>query len=345
MNHIDPNQRSGLLLLSPNLHDAYAHQYNFSWERQFLNTWMLRLGYVGSRSKQLISALTVNRAQPVPGIPLTTDTYAERRADQRYNEILELTNMGDAYLDAGQISLAIPGRKGLSFAASYTFSKAIDTGSDYTSSGSGDEAYLDASQTQYDLKKDLKGPSRFDSRHTFLARFSYDLPAFGNGRLRPLTNGWNISGGTLIKSGLPFTLRIGSDSPGFGNVDGMSSDRPDLLDASILGRVIDNPDTSAQMLPRSAFGYLASGERRGNLGRNTFRKDGIENVNLAVTRQWILPSAHSERRLTFRVEAMNAFNHPQFDAPGFTLTNNNFGKITNTLNDGRVLQLGLRFYF
>jgi len=345
INHIDPNQRSGLLLLSPNLHDTYAHQHNFSWERQFLNTWMLRLGYVGSRSKQLISALTVNRAQPVPGIPLTTDTYAERRADQRYNEILELTNMGDAYLDAGQISIAIPGRKGLSFAASYTLSKAIDTGSDYTSSGAGDEAYLDASQTEYDIKKDLKGPSRFDSRHTFLARFSYDLPAFSTGRLRPLTNGWNISGGTLIKSGLPFTLRIGSDSPGFGNVDGMSSDRPDLLDPSVLGRVIDNPDTSALMLPRSSFGYLAPGERRGNLGRNTFRKDGIENVNLAITRQWILPSAHSERRLTFRVEAMNALNHPQFDAPGFTLTNNNFGKITNTLNDGRVLQLGLRFYF
>ena len=40
-------------------------------------------------------------------------------------------------------------RKGRSFAASYTISKALDTGSDYTSSGSGDEAYLDASQTEY----------------------------------------------------------------------------------------------------------------------------------------------------------------------------------------------------
>jgi hypothetical protein len=345
LTHIDPNTRSGLLLLSPNLRDAYAHQYNFSWERQLANMWMLRVGYVGSRSKQLFSALQINRAQPVPGIPLTTDTYAERRPDQRYNEILELTNMGDAYLDAGQVSIAIPGRKGLSFAASYTLSKAIDTGSDYTSSGSGDSAYLDASQTEADFKKDLKGPSRFDSRHTFLARFSYDLPAIRSGHWRSLTNGWNISGGTLIKSGLPFTLRVGSDSPGFGNVDGMSSDRPNLLDPSILGRAIDNPDTSAQMLPASAFAFLGPNDRRGNLGRNTFRKDGITNVNLAVTRQWILPSARSERRLTFRVEAMNALNHPQFDAPGFTLTSNNFGKITNTLNDGRILQLGLRFYF
>ena len=345
LSHIDANTRSGLLLLSANLHDAYAHQYNFSWERQFQNTWMLRLGYVGSRSKQLFSALQINRAQPVPGIPLTTDTYADRRADQRYNEILKLTNMGDAYLDAAQASVAIPGRHGLAFAGSYTFSKAIDTGSDYTSSGSGDEAYLDASQTEYELKKDLKGPSRFDSRHTFLARLSYDLPTFRNGQWRYLTNGLNISGGALLKSGLPFTLRVGSDSPGFGNVDGMSSDRPNLLNPSILGRAIDNPDTSTEMLPRSAFAYLGSEDRRGNLGRNTFRKDGIHNVNLAITRTWIFPSSRAERRLTFRAEAMNALNHPQFDAPGFTLVNNNFGKITNTLNDGRILQLGLRFYF
>ncbi len=346
LTHIDANTRSGLLLLSPQLRDAYAHQYNFSWEKQFQNSWLLRVGYVGSRSKQLFSVMQTNRAQPVPGIPLTTDTYSERRADQRYNEVMQLLNMGDAYLDAGLVSITIPGRKGLAFNATYTLSKAIDTGSDYTSSGGGEESYLDVSQTEYELKKDLRGPSRFDSRHTFLARFSYDLPVLrGSAWRRRLTSGWNLSGGTLIRSGLPFTVRVGSDSPGFGNVDGFSSDRPDIMDPSILGRSISDPNTSTLMLPRSAFAYLTPGERRGNLGRNTFRKDGIDNINVAMARQWILASGRTERRLLFRAEAMNAFNHPQFDAPGFTLVNNNFGKITNTLNDGRILQLVARLYF
>jgi hypothetical protein len=117
----------------------------------------------------------------------------------------------------------------------------------------------------------------------------------------------------LIKTGTPFTVRVGDDSPGYGNVDDLSSDRPNILDPSILGGNINNPDTSTEMLPRSAFAYLAPGATRGNLGRNTFRKDGIQNVNLAVTRQWLLPSRRPERRLIVRVEAMNALNHPQFD--------------------------------
>jgi hypothetical protein len=35
-------------------------------------------------------------------------------------------------------------------------------------------------------------------------------------------------------------------------------------------------------------------------------------------------------------------NHAQFDEPQRNLSSPAFGKITNTLNDGRVFQLGLR---
>ena len=128
-------------------------------------------------------------------------------------------------------------------------------------------------------------------------------------------------------------------------MDSITSDRPNLLDPSVLGRHIDNPDTALALLPRSAFGYISPGDVQGNLGRNTFRKGGIANLNLALARQWTLPSKGAERRLLFRAEALNATNHPQFDAPGFLLVNNNFGKITNTLNDGRILQFSLRLFF
>ena len=40
--------------------------------------------------------------------------------------------------------------------------------------------------------------------------------------------------------------------------------------------------------------------------------------------------------------AYNLTNHPQFEAPQINLTAPSFGRITNTLNNGRVLQLGLR---
>jgi hypothetical protein len=180
-----------------------------------------------------------------------------------------------------------------------------------------------------------------------LVNFSYDLPAARNGSRfrRGLLDGWNVSGAGLFKSGTPFTARLGSDAPGFGNVDGKQSERPNLLDPAVLGRTVDHPDTSRQRLPASAFSPLAPDQDRGNLGRATFRRDGIDNFNLALTKHWTLPSASAERRLLFRAEALNAFNHPQFDEPGVSLVNPNFGAITNTRNEGRIFQFSLRLIF
>ncbi len=338
--------RSGLFLLDSNLRDPYSHQYTFSWEKQFHRDWTLRLGYVGSRSFQLFIPLIANRAQPVPGIPLTTATIDVRRPDSRHYEVTRIVNMGSAYLDAAQVSLLRAWRKGLLLSVTYTFGKALDTGADYTSTGSGDDIISEAAQSEFESQKDMKGPSRFDSTHTLLFHMSYELPLkVGSSWGRALLTGWHVSGATLFRSGMPFSVSTGSDSPGFGNVDGKISDRPNVVDLSILGRTIDHPDRSRRGLPPSAFEFIRLGEQRGNLGRNTFRKDGIGNVNMAVTKEWRLPSNSFERKLLFRVEAINALNHSQFDAPGRSLANRDFGAITNTLNDGRVLELSLRLLF
>jgi hypothetical protein len=46
-----------------------------------------------------------------------------------------------------------------------------------------------------------------------------------------------------------------------------------------------------------------------------------------------------------RGEAYNLTNTPQFDEPQRNYSSPSFGHITNTLNDGRVLQLGVRIVF
>jgi hypothetical protein len=154
--------------------------------------------------------------------------------------------------------------------------------------------------------------------------------------------GWTFSGALLVKSGTPFTVSAGSDSPGYGNVDGSGSDRPSLVDPSVLGRAISHPDASRALLPRSAFAYIQPSELRGNLGRNTFRKGGIGNLNAAVSRTWTL---RGEKRLTFRAESINLSNTPQFAEPGHELASPEFAQITNTLNDGRTFRFLLRFGF
>ena len=146
----------------------------------------------------------------------------------------------------------------------------------------------------------------------------------------------------LLKTGTPFDVLSGSDAPGFGNVDGLQGDRPNVVDASVLGRAIGNPDTSARLLPRSAFAFIQPTDLRGNLGHNVFRKGGIANVNAALARSWRLGT---EKTVTLRAESINWLNTPQFAEPGKELTSPNFGLITNTLNDGRTFRFTLRLQF
>ncbi len=326
--------RSALVIFDRHLVDPYANQYNLSWERPLPGKTLLRLGYVGSRTVKIPYSLATNRARPVPGIPLTTATVNDRRPDPAHYEIVRIFNNGISYLDAAQAQFELPRLHGLLLHASYTFSKALDTGADYAHTAANRDSARGRSQSEDDIWGDKKGLSDFDGTHHLLLQYTYQLPW--------LLRRWEVAGAALFRTGTPSTLYIGSDAPGFGNVDGSPSDRPNILDPSILGRTIDNPDTAPLILRRDRFAYITPGDRRGNLGRNTFRRASIRNFNLAVQRTLGLPGNHN-RTLAFRAEAYNAFNHPQFDEPQRNYGSPAFGKITNTLNDGRILQFGLRF--
>lgn len=336
----DPNGRTSITTLAPDMVSPYAHQYNLQFERRIGKDYALKMGYVGSRSLKLLNGFVTNRAVPVDGIPLTTGTVDERRPDPRYYEVKQLVNGGIAYLDFAQAVFESRLHKGLQWSATYSFGKAIDEGVDYVSTAANRDMTAGRAQSQYESFHDRKGPSNFDSTHTLLLHYSYDLPRFGSSKAARWTmNGWMWSGSTLMKTGTPLTLFVGSDAPGFGNVDGSPSDRPNILDPSILGATISNPTIAPQILRRDRFGYITPGDLRGSLGRGTFRKGGIANFNTALSRQWRLPR---EKAVVFRAEAYNLTNHPQFDEPNRNLNAAVFGKITNTLNDGRVFQFSLR---
>jgi len=341
-----PGARYSPTLISPDLVAPYAHQYSLSWERLLGRGILIRLGYVGSRTIKPFFAGILNRAVIVPGIPRLPGTIDLRRPDQRYYEVYDIANGGIGYLDAAQVSLRIPSWEGLSLNASYTFSKAIDLGTDFTSTAANKDLTNGRDQSSTMAFEDRKGLSNFDSPHSFLVYYAYQLPSFGvaSGVAHNLLNGWVISGTALAKRGTPLTFFVGSDAPGFGNVDGSTGDRPNLLDPSILGMTFGDPDTSEAILSRDRFGYILPGDARGNLGRNNFRKGPIRNVNLALGRTWEVDWLEL-KSILFRLEATNLTNTPQFDEPQHNVTSPSFGRITNTLNQGRVFQASLRLDF
>ncbi len=334
----DPNARSVLFSYPEHLRTPYAHQYSFSWRLPLpARIGTVEAAYIGSRTWKLLYMQYLNRAEPLAGIAQTTATINDRRPDRRYFDFREINNSARAYYDAAKVTYSLASKRGATIESSYWFSKAIDTGATFVNIAAGDDANQGQAQTATNVAADLRGLSSFHQSHALLTRVSYSVP-FSHRLLRQ----WRMSSVFVAKSGIPFTVLTGSDGPGFGNVDGIVGDRPNLLDPSILGRTISHPDLATKLLPRSAFAYLSPTDRRGNLGSNVFLRAGYRNLNASLERRFVLPH---DRALSFRAESINALNTPQFSEPVADLSNPAFGKITNTLNDGRTFRLSLNLEF
>ncbi|MCH8268159.1 MAG: hypothetical protein IH846_11620, partial [Acidobacteria bacterium] len=347
---IPQERQSALNILNPDLVHPYSHQYTFSIERALPWASTFRIAYIGMRSFKLLTRGEYNRARVVSGIPTTTSTINKRRPDPRFTSIRRIESNSIAYYDAMQLSFQKRLTRGLMFRTTYTFGKNLDTGGDFTNTASV-EVPPEVGTASCELCSrfsDQKGPSIFDTPQVFILSYSYELPfaAGANGWKRALLEGWQISGTTLFQSGTTFHPHTGSDAPGFGNVDGQTSDRPHILRPDILGMSLDDPDTSQSIFDRAFFDTdIPHGDKgRGNIGYNTFRKDGTNNWNFAVGKLFRFAGGR-ERTLRFRAEFINLLNHAQFAKPGVQLSIPTFGQITNTVNKGRQVQFSLRLNF
>lgn len=359
--------RTALFRLSPDLVFSYSHTYSLGIERELPGAMQMRIAYFGVRSFHLLSLGIYNRPGEVPGIVPTTANANNRRPDPRYFDINRIESNANAYYDAFQVSVNKRLSRGLAFRAAYTFSKNLDFDGDFTNTATGAEVPPDFGTPTCELcsrVSDQKGPSLFDTPHALIASYNYSLPFPGasQGWTAALLRGWQISGTTIFQSGTPYHIHTGGDGPGFGNVDGVVTDRPNILDTSLLHQTFDNPDTAPLLLGADTcvqpnapdangvvlpylrckyFDANIPAGGRGNLGFNTFRSSGTFNWNFALGRAFRLPGG-SEQSVQFRAEFYNLFNRAQFASPGIQLSSETYGKITNTLNRGRQVQLSLK---
>jgi hypothetical protein len=325
---------------SDDLVAPYAQQYNFSWETNLSKDLVWQTGYIGSRQLKLLYHLYTNRGL-INGTNLTLNNVDARRWNQDAGEIRRVTNMARGYFDAFRTALTVRQWRGLGGEVAYWFSKSLDTGADYAGTAQDQDSFRARGQSEFTVFEEMKGRSRYDQPHALVMRGNYALPNW-TPRWRSKLGQWSLNGVVLLKSGTPFNVTTGSDAPGFGNVDGMSGDRPNILAPEILGATVGNPDDARSILRRDRFSFIRTGDPRGNLGRNAFRRGAIRNVNSSLNIAWRLPA---EKALTLRVDSNNLTNTPQFAEPGFALTDPNFGVITNTLNDGRSFRFTLRLAF
>ena len=267
----------------------------------------------------------------------------ERRPNPLYTTNLLISNDAESWYDGLEIEWDKRLSNGVQFQAAYTFSKSVDTTSEATFVGTGD------TNQNGPNARFAKGLSRFHVPHRFTLNGSYRLP-FLEGRhgvLAQALGGWQISGVLKLASGTPFSVVDSTaardlDFDGFGD-----SIRPVLLDASILGNHISDPNTSTQLLPRTAFRAAdpATDSVDMLVPRNAFYTPGTKNLDLAISKIFRMP--WNQDSLAVRIEAFNALNTVKFGFPVNDIANQNFGRLLSgaTGYNARQFQLVLRYRY
>ena len=249
--------------------------------------------------------------------------------------------------------------KGLSFQASYTYSKSIDDTSAVPGGISGSPGVIlqTPPQDPFNPKAD-KGPSTFDVTHVFTLSLIQRLPLERVGFLRPLgktlTKGWQVLDITTLTTGPPFTVYSGVQQTGVG---AGGTDRPDLVampDFSTSRTVREDyfgkgaANSSFFVIPINVPGGTGPKQGRfGTLGRNTFRGPGFRDFDMAL----IKDTAFGHRgngelaNLQFRAEFFNIFNEVNFGLPSNIVSGSGFGIISRTAGPSRQIQFSLKLNY
>jgi hypothetical protein len=210
-----------------------------------------------------------------------------------------------------------------------------------------DRDAVDIPQNPLDLAAEY-ADARTDRRHIFTANYVYMLPFFKESRNtagRAVLGGWQFSGITVINSGQPVS-RISESTNGF-----LRGGRPDRVGDPGAG----NQTANLYWFNPNAYAPAANGTF-GNSTRAEWRQPGRNQTDLSLSKNWTL---NRTRRVQFRADMINAFNHTQWLADAnvagldntctVSLTTCNaptdrFGQILGT-RAPREIQLGLKFYW
>ncbi|PYR57347.1 MAG: hypothetical protein DMF91_19670 [Acidobacteria bacterium] len=293
-----------------------------------------------------LPGLTTNAQCPNP-VPIANNEISarvprvnERRPDPRYGTNLLISNAAEAWYDGLELEWIKRIAKGLQFQIAYTYSKSVDTTSEATFVGAGDNNQNGPN------KQFAKGLSRFHTPHRFTFNGSYRLPFFAGQRnvAAIVLGGWQLSGVVKLVSGTPFTVIDGS--PRDLNFDGFAEGRPILVDPSILGAKINDPARSQQQLPLSAFRQATFTDSIDAIvPRNAFYGDAFHNVDLGLYKSF--EGLRRGQRVTLRIEAYNVFNWVQFGFPTTDITSASFGRIVSTSNAyaPRRMQIAIKYVY
>jgi hypothetical protein len=331
----------------------YSQNWNFSIERTIAKDYLLDIRYVGNKGTHLPRFIEANPSIYGPGVNANNNneirqyTTCNAAGICNYGSVGLIADDSSSTYHALEIAFSRQYSHGLSFLASYWFSKSLDYISTLNVAGSAPTLVAgenDLAQNPFDLRAE-HGPSLFDARSRFVFSGTWALPRWHDAPRAAalITNGWQLNTITSISSGTPFTVYDSADVSLQGSapeISGFYSSRPDLISDPNSGQ----PHTANEWVSRAPFLQLnpvTQAGQFGNEGRNVVRGPGIADVDLSLFKYFNIDES---RRVQFRAECFNLLNHPNFGLPENDLESPAFGQILQA-GPPRLLQLALKFVF
>lgn len=306
---------------------GYLQDWHFTLERELARDWLIRAAYAASKGTSLLQGWQRNAGVYIPGRSTRTNVNDRRPYAPAYQSITMIESIGNSSFQSMQLTLDKRFSRSFIVQANYTLGRSIDYGS---GGGTNWPSYTNPNFFKFD-----RGLSDFHHSHRFVSSGVWELPRLSGQpkALQVVAGSWSASGALTLQSGGPFTVRAGQDN----SLTGIGADRADLVgDAARPAGV----DPVLRFFNTAAFVHGPEGTF-GTSGRNNLIGPGLANVDMALSKSFILPN---EWRIQFRGEFFNMFNRANFGNPNATLTAGTYGRIT-TASDPRIIQFGLKFAF
>ncbi len=361
------------VLVVQDLKNPYMQRWSLGMQRELPLDLIVDFSYVGSKGTHLYINEDMNPLVPL-ALRVTPPGYVgptSGRFDNLQGSRLIRTNGGSSIYHAGQLDVRRRFGRGFLLTGAYTWSKLIDNASEVFGVAGNNLPQQAAQPPILGFSERLeRSVSLFDRRHRASFTYLYQIPFFRSqeGFVGRVLGGWEVSGVTTFESGAPLTITNGVDADSIGG----NLDRPDYNPFGQRGvRAVPNagsptgyvnPDANnAPIDPSTAefIGLAAGSGRTGNLGRNTHLTPGTNNWNVNIMKK---VKISENKRLEFRTEFFNIFNHPQYTQPSVSpfsplggtipanVTSSVAGRFLNpntpqSDGGGRVIRYQLKFTF
>lgn len=288
----------------------------------------------------------------------------------QFSSLYAWQTRGNSNYNGLQLTLRHMMAGGLQFDFNYTYSKAIDVGSNaervngFESSG----LAFNSQVINAFSPNQWRAVSDFDTTHQINANWIWDIP-FGRGRrfgsgsskiVNGIFGGWGLNGLVRWTSGFPFSVEAGSGWSTNFELEGSSvltgpKPKTGVFNSNGSPSVFQNPLslTCACGAPPSTnltanAGAIFRATYPGEAGqRNNFRGPGFFGLDPGLAKVWNLSEG---KTLRFAWEVFNATNSVRFDAAGSLIgetlvSNTGFGLYNTELTQPRVMQYSLRIAF